>query len=438
MPNLRGGMEFWRGPVVQTPPPPGMIPGQTLQLVVEQRPDIQPGAPVTCGQLLVHPTDPRLTRHISPVAGQVREITEHQGHYVISIVPHEPSVPTQLTRPIPRTRKLEGWLTAMRPLGAWGEGDGHVGLLPQLEAALLTRPDTVLCLGADAYPPYPVASSLLRSFAPEACAGLQLLREVTGAKTALMLAERDRSLLRLLRPRCRTHDIKLIARHVNYPAGDPTVAIYQHVPGRRRLGARANPLEQRVLVVRPWTAIRLGRWLASEQVDLARPIFLCWPEADTPMTVAYALHGQPISSLDARLSAAVTREPHRLIHGHPLTGRPAMLRLPDGSWREGAVPMDELAITLVDPPAPRRESPCIACGWCAEVCPTDLRPARLYQLAQSNLRSDQLRLVDELNWCVQCGLCSHVCPSALPLMDTFHRRQHELDQLLSVSVGGSA
>jgi electron transport complex protein RnfC len=60
--------------------------------------------------------------------------------------------------------------------------------------------------------------------------------------------------------------------------------------------------------------------------------------------------------------------------------------------------------------------PCISCGWCADVCPTRLRPVHLMQLAQRS-QNDQ-RLVEQINWCIDCGLCSHVCPVSLPLAQT--------------------
>ena len=81
------------------------------------------------------------------------------------------------------------------------------------------------------------------------------------------------------------------------------------------------------------------------------------------------------------------------------------------------MPEGELLLSVLGEVHPLTPSPCIACGWCADVCPTELRPANLYARAARHPDGDLF--MADLEWCIDCGLCTHVCPSGLPLAQTF-------------------
>lgn len=59
---------------------------------------------------------------------------------------------------------------------------------------------------------------------------------------------------------------------------------------------------------------------------------------------------------------------------------------------------------------------CIACGYCAEVCPVDIWP----QMTLKAILADEVEeyLAHGLLDCVECGLCSYVCPSKIELAET--------------------
>jgi Na+-transporting NADH:ubiquinone oxidoreductase subunit A len=60
---------------------------------------------------------------------------------------------------------------------------------------------------------------------------------------------------------------------------------------------------------------------------------------------------------------------------------------------------------------------CIACGYCAEVCPVEILPQFAYKAVLAGEVEEALAhgLLD----CVECALCSYVCPSKLELVETF-------------------
>jgi Na+-transporting NADH:ubiquinone oxidoreductase subunit A len=65
---------------------------------------------------------------------------------------------------------------------------------------------------------------------------------------------------------------------------------------------------------------------------------------------------------------------------------------------------------------------CIACGYCADVCPVDIWPQMTFKsiLAEEVEESLAHGLLD----CVECGLCSYVCPSKIELAATLQAAKH--------------
>jgi len=57
--------------------------------------------------------------------------------------------------------------------------------------------------------------------------------------------------------------------------------------------------------------------------------------------------------------------------------------------------------------------PCVACGYCEEVCPAGIMPHLIHKyMYQDALEQAERARVD---LCVACGLCSFVCPSKIDL-----------------------
>lgn len=70
------------------------------------------------------------------------------------------------------------------------------------------------------------------------------------------------------------------------------------------------------------------------------------------------------------------------------------------------------------------ETACIRCGYCAEVCPSQLLPQQLYWYTQSEEwdKAQQHHLFD----CIECGACAYVCPSHIPLVQYYRYGKGEI------------
>lgn len=72
--------------------------------------------------------------------------------------------------------------------------------------------------------------------------------------------------------------------------------------------------------------------------------------------------------------------------------------------------------------------PCVACGFCEEVCPAGIMPYMIHKtLYSGELEDVELMRVD---LCVGCGMCSFVCPSKIDLRGEFVKAQEEIENEL--------
>ena len=97
-------------------------------------------------------------------------------------------------------------------------------------------------------------------------------------------------------------------------------------------------------------------------------------------------------------------EPQKLISGGPMMGF-AMVTLD--------APVTKTSSSILafqkDEAAEAKETACINCGRCVEVCPSRIIPSRLADLSERHNEEGFVKM-NGLE-CVECGSCSFVCPA---------------------------
>jgi len=58
--------------------------------------------------------------------------------------------------------------------------------------------------------------------------------------------------------------------------------------------------------------------------------------------------------------------------------------------------------------------PCVKCGYCTDVCPSNLVPIMIAEFSTQDMLLEAQEL--DIFACIECGLCTYVCPSKIPVM----------------------
>ncbi len=72
----------------------------------------------------------------------------------------------------------------------------------------------------------------------------------------------------------------------------------------------------------------------------------------------------------------------------------------------------------------KRETCCIQCAKCAEVCPVGLYPVFIKEAIEDKNLEKAKRLY--LHDCITCVLCTDACPSGIALADIFRKAKGEI------------
>jgi electron transport complex protein RnfC len=130
------------------------------------------------------------------------------------------------------------------------------------------------------------------------------------------------------------------------------------------------------------------------------------------------LFGTPMNDLVALCGPLPDSD--RIIMGGPMMG---LLMPADGVPVVKATNCILVGSTTLFPPPPP-EMPCIRCGECAKVCPSDLQPFEMYWFSRAKIfgKAQEYNLFD----CIECGCCAYVCPSHIPLVDYYRFAKSEI------------
>ena len=225
----------------------------------------------------------------------------------------------------------------------------------------------------------------------------------------------------------------------NYPAHDPGVLLYR---------MKSSSEENRAWFMDGQDVLLIARLLRTGFYPTERIVSLGGSGAHQPKHVVTRL-GAPLSVIAAERNENASL---RYIQGGILTGygtgqqshlgfaETAVNLLPEGN-RKGellglfnpgyrkptysraflsALNREELEMNCS---MNGSERACIACGYCALVCPVDILPQFTYKALGAEEIEEALEhgLLD----CVECALCSYVCPSKVELFETLKKAKAE-------------
>jgi electron transport complex protein RnfC len=237
----------------------------------------------------------------------------------------------------------------------------------------------------------------------EIVGGVELLREITHSRRAMIAIEADGTAdwVKPIRSAIKQTDLRLVELANDYPQADPTLILFSLAS--RRLVPGHLPPEQGVLLIDAATAAAVGAARRGERM----------------LRVPMAIHDH-LSHQSHFLSAPVGSTLDHVLERCGIADEQIILRAGDllrdrRISAEAIIAGGEVTIHASAMELPANPDPCIRCSWCITICPTRVQPAKILEAVQHNDRS--IAKSAGIHACIECGLCSHVCPARLPLLD---------------------
>ena len=387
------------------------LPAQLQLALAGSQCCVEPGQRVLKYQLLARPDNALGLAVHAPTSGHIHAIAPYPQAL--------PGTPLQTALLLHSDGQDEAQPLAPPPDGAgqsrlelaiflqnMGVAGQHGPLLPLSWAASDAPLELLIINGMESEPYISADDMLMREQASELVAAIQLLQQRLRPTRLVLAVRHDKpAAISALRTAAAGQTWQIEVREAPYPADDAPLLT-------RLLGGTAETT-------------------------------LCLPVAGVHAAGQAMRHGLPCISRIVTLSGAVEHAQNiRALLGSPArellalaTPHPYSAGIIHGGGLRGfTLADDSVAIhqhsngLLAAAPRPSSSvaaaQPCVRCGDCATICPSQLQPQELYWHCQTQdlMQAQDWGLTD----CSQCGLCSAVCPSQLPLLDSFRNSSLQL------------
>ncbi|MBN2020855.1 MAG: electron transport complex subunit RsxC [Sedimentisphaerales bacterium] len=391
------------------------------------KPAVKEGESVQAGQV-VGDSDAFISAPVhSPIDGKVALITL-QSHPVIGRAPAVIIVPDAVNpakRPQPKPQErfpldldIEKYTpqqitTAARKAGIVGLGGAGFPTAVKLEPNPEKPKDFLIINGCECEPYITCDYRVMLEWTNQVITGIRLARKATGhPKTIVAIEDNKPKAVEALgnalkrAPGCK--DINVIELKTKYPQGGERQLIKSVLD--RFVPTGGIPPMIGVVVLNVATAAAIADAVMFDS-PLTHRVVTVTGEAIARPGNYYVAIGTPVKEL-IDFCGGVTQPSAKVVIGGPMMGIAiADLSTPVTKTTGAVTVLTKEQIGTVK--FTRRQTPCIHCGRCLQVCPERLNPTRIAHAVKNNLMDIAQSYF--INACIECGCCSYICPANIEL-----------------------
>ena len=403
-------------PVKVIKAPPQVVIPMIQQIGAPAIPCVAVGDYVTMGQVVGTNHVPMFAAVHSSVSGKVVAVEPRPhplGDMIMSVVIENDYKDTLCTDMKPLTEEeMEDndiVLDRMRDAGIVGMGGAMFPTSFKIVGGL-GKVDKLVINGAECEPYLNGDHLTMLTYPEEVLKGIELLRKVSGLKTAYFGIEVNKQdaiqVLRSYYPE--KYGVQIVREHVKYPQGAEKMQIKavtgrEVKPGSLPSGVGCNVISTRTAYA-VYQACYEGRPCIDRIVTVAG-------SAMHRTTNALCRVGTPLGWL-AEQCGGFVQTPRKIVLGGPMMGICATsLEAPTIKGTAGVLFFTEQEDRNVEHPT------CIRCGKCVEVCPMNLQPVFMYMYYAK--RDFEKMAEYHITDCFECGSCAYNCPGRMPLTHAF-------------------
>ena len=273
--------------------------------------------------------------------------------------------------------------------------------------------DTLIINGAECEPYLTADHRMMVERANEIHIGIEILRNILGAKTVRIAIEDNKSdAINTMEAALKkmTGDVSIAVLETSYPQGAEKQQIFS-VTGRE-VPRGGLPMDIGCVVENVSTAYAVYEAFMKGQPLTYRAITVTGDAVEYPSNLWVPCGTQYHTLIGA--CGGFTGHATKIISGGPMMGFAVSgLDVPTTKTSSGLLCLTQARLENYTSQA------CISCGRCVEACPMRLIPSEMSQFIEGEdvANAEQLALMD----CVECGSCSYVCPAHRPLVQHFRR-----------------
>lgn len=359
----------------------------------------------------------------SPVAGKVKEIAL-RSHAVlgrvqaITIEADEESPTKQPAFQVPgdfdvSKYSAEQICEASRQGGLVGMGGAGFPTRVKLDPNPQMPKDNLIINGCECEPYITCDYRIMLEWTNQIIAGVKLAKKASGCSQAFIAIEDNKpqaieAISAALQSSRDADEIKVVSVKTKYPQGGERQLIRAVL--NKSVPSGTIPPMIGVVVLNVATVAALAEAVISD-VPLTHRVVTVTGEPVANPGNYYVSIGTSVGDL-IEFCGGVTENAAKVILGGPMMGIAiADLETPTTKATNAVTILtrEQIGRAKFD----RRETPCIRCGRCLEVCPENINPTKIAHAVKHDLLDVAERYY--MSACIECGCCSYVCPANIEI-----------------------
>lgn len=302
---------------------------------------------------------------------------------------------------------------AISQAGIVGMGGAGFPTRVKLEPNPKMPKETMIINGCECEPYITCDYRLMLEHPNQIIAGIKLAKKASGCKEVFIGIEDNKPeavkvMADALERGKNSQDISILTLETKYPQGSERQLIRAVL--NKQVPTGSIPPMIGVVVLNVATAAAIAQAVACD-IPLTHRVVTVTGEGIRNPGNYYAAIGTRVAEL-IELAGGLTEHAAKILMGGPMMGLAiADLATPTTKTTGAITVLTKKQIGSAK--FEGRQTPCIRCGRCLEVCPEHLNPTKIAHAVEHNL--PDVAESYYINACMECGCCSYVCPANIEI-----------------------